>query len=130
MAIARSTIPRILRCASSINARSWNISGCATVGLRTSSRRSELNTPTCFAPSMPKADALAAIARSVVTCRRCPELRAYIAQVASEKRRAYADREYWGRPVPLFGDANARLLLVGLAPGAHGSNRTGRPFTG
>ena len=63
-------------------------------------------------------------------CRRCPELRAYIARVASEKRRAYADWTYWGRPVPAFGDPAARVLLVGLAPGAHGSNRTGRMFTG
>ena len=57
-------------------------------------------------------------------------MRAYAAHVASEKRRAYASCDYWGRPVPLFGDRNAQLLLIGLAPGAHGSNRTGRPFTG
>jgi uracil-DNA glycosylase family 4 len=74
---------------------------------------------------------LRSIGRSVVACQRCPELRAYCAQVASEKRRAYADHDYWGKPVPAFGeDPDARLLLVGLAPGAHGSNRTGRPFTG
>jgi uracil-DNA glycosylase family 4 len=57
-------------------------------------------------------------------------LRAYCAAVAREKRRAYRDHEYWGRPVPSFGDPKARVLLLGLAPGAHGSNRTGRPFTG
>jgi uracil-DNA glycosylase len=73
---------------------------------------------------------LSSIERAIVKCKRCPELRAYCATVAREKRRAYADQTYWGKPVPPFGDPNARLLLVGLAPGAHGSNRTGRPFTG
>jgi uracil-DNA glycosylase len=66
----------------------------------------------------------------VVACRRCPRLVAYREQVAREKRRAYRDCEYWGKPVPGFGDPNARVLVLGLAPGAHGSNRTGRPFTG
>jgi uracil-DNA glycosylase len=70
------------------------------------------------------------ISAAVVGCTRCPELRAYAARVAREKKRAHRDCEYWGRPVPAFGDAGARLMLVGLAPGAHGSNRTGRPFTG
>lgn len=73
---------------------------------------------------------LADIERAVVKCTRCPELRAYTAAVAREKKRAHRDCEYWGKPVPAFGPANARLVLVGLAPGAHGSNRTGRPFTG
>jgi uracil-DNA glycosylase len=73
---------------------------------------------------------LDAIEARVVTCERCPELRAYCAAVAREKRRAYADDTYWGKPVPAFGDARARVMLVGLAPGAHGSNRTGRMFTG
>lgn len=73
---------------------------------------------------------LASIERAVIACKRCPELRSYCAQVAREKRRAYADHAYWGKPVPAFGDPNARVMLVGLAPGAHGSNRTGRPFTG
>jgi uracil-DNA glycosylase len=73
---------------------------------------------------------IAEIQAAVVRCRRCPELRAYTAEVAREKRRAYRNCEYWGKPVPAFGDANARVVLVGLAPGAHGSNRTGRPFTG
>jgi len=67
---------------------------------------------------------------SLIACRRCPELRAYCARVAKEKRRAYLDWTYWGKPVPAFGDPHARVLLVGLAPGAHGSNRTGRMFTG
>src|SRR3989475_1393502 len=68
--------------------------------------------------------------REVVVCTRCPRLVAYREQVAREKRRAYRDCEYWGKPVPGFGDPNARVLVLGLAPGAHGSNRTGRPFTG
>ncbi len=73
---------------------------------------------------------IADISAQVVRCRRCPELRAYTALVAREKKRAHRDCAYWGRPVPGFGDPKARLMLVGLAPGAHGSNRTGRPFTG
>lgn len=73
---------------------------------------------------------LAAIERAVVSCTRCPELREYAATVAREKKRAYRDQTYWGRPVPSFGDPDARVFVVGLAPGAHGSNRTGRPFTG
>ncbi|MFZ0743562.1 MAG: uracil-DNA glycosylase [Terracidiphilus sp.] len=66
----------------------------------------------------------------IVGCERCPRLRAYCAEVARVRRRAYADWEYWGRPVPSFGDPLASVLALGLAPGAHGSNRTGRPFTG
>jgi uracil-DNA glycosylase family 4 len=78
---------------------------------------------------MPPKD-LATIERTVVACRRCPELVAYREAVAREKRRAYRDQDYWGKPVPAFGDPHARVVLVGLAPGAHGSNRTGRMFTG
>jgi len=70
------------------------------------------------------------ISAAVLRCRRCPQLREYAATVARERKRAHRDCEYWGRPVPAFGDPNARVMLVGLAPGAHGSNRTGRPFTG
>src|SRR2546429_7877987 len=66
----------------------------------------------------------------VVACTRCPRLIDHCQTVARDKRRAYRDHEYWGRPVPGFGDCNARVLVLGLAPGAHGSNRTGRPFTG
>ncbi len=73
---------------------------------------------------------LDALNERVVACERCPRLRAYCEGIAREKRRAYRDHEYWGRPVPSFGDPEARVLLLGLAPGAHGSNRTGRPFTG
>jgi uracil-DNA glycosylase len=73
---------------------------------------------------------LARIERAVIACNRCPQLRAYCAKVAHEKKRIYADQTYWGKPVPAFGDPRARVMLVGLAPGAHGSNRTGRMFTG
>ena len=66
----------------------------------------------------------------VIGCRRCPRLVAWREEVAVTKRRAYFNWEYWGKPVPGFGDPNARILIVGLAPGAHGSNRTGRMFTG
>ena len=73
---------------------------------------------------------LAVLNHEVVACTRCPRLVEYREQIAREKRRAYRDCEYWGKPVPGFGDPNARVLIMGLAPGAHGSNRTGRPFTG
>jgi uracil-DNA glycosylase family 4 len=66
----------------------------------------------------------------VVACTRCPRLVLYRENIAREKKRAYRDWEYWGKPVPGFGDPLARVLIMGLAPGAHGSNRTGRPFTG
>ena len=68
--------------------------------------------------------------QQVIACRKCPRLVAWREQVAREKRRAYQDQTYWGRPVPGFGDPHARIFVVGLAPGAHGSNRTGRQFTG
>ena len=66
----------------------------------------------------------------IVACRLCPRLVAWREEVAKTKRRAYLDWTYWGKPVPGFGDHDARLLILGLAPGAHGSNRTGRMFTG
>jgi uracil-DNA glycosylase family 4 len=66
----------------------------------------------------------------IVACDRCERLRPYCAEVARVRRRAFAEFEYWGKPVPSFGDRKARVLVLGLAPGAHGSNRTGRPFTG
>src|SRR5438067_12200023 len=68
--------------------------------------------------------------RTIVACTRCPRLRAYCRRVARDKKREFRDWEYWGRPVPGFGDPDARLLIVGLAPAAHGGNRTGRVFTG
>ncbi|MCU0309660.1 MAG: uracil-DNA glycosylase [Acidimicrobiales bacterium] len=75
-------------------------------------------------------DSLETVAADVVACDRCPRLVAWRAQVARERRAAYADQEYWGRPVPGFGDPDARIVVVGLAPAAHGANRTGRMFTG
>jgi uracil-DNA glycosylase family 4 len=75
-------------------------------------------------------DPLAALEREITTCRRCPRLVAWREQVAREKRAAFRDEEYWGRPVPAFGDPAARVLVLGLAPAAHGANRTGRMFTG
>ena|SRR5579862_9104275 len=73
---------------------------------------------------------LAQLQQQVTACTRCPNLIAYCRKVAHEKRRMYRDCDYWGKPVPSFGDPRARLLIVGLAPGAHGANRTGRMFTG
>jgi uracil-DNA glycosylase family 4 len=73
---------------------------------------------------------LAQVNTAIVACERCPRLRTYCEAVAREKRRAFRDEVYWGKPVPGFGDPTARLLLVGLAPAAHGGNRTGRMFTG
>lgn len=76
------------------------------------------------------ARSLAEVERAVVACRACPRLVAWREEVARTRRAAYADQEYWGRPVPGFGDPEAGIVLVGLAPGAHGANRTGRMFTG
>ena len=74
--------------------------------------------------------ALLALTAEIVACRRCPRLVAWREQVAREKVARFRDEEYWGRPVPGFGDVDARILIVGLAPAAHGGNRTGRVFTG
>src|SRR5580765_6593566 len=76
------------------------------------------------------ADPLAALTEEVISCRRCPRLVEWRERVASEKRAAFAAETYWGRPVPGFGDPDASILIVGLAPAAHGGNRTGRMFTG
>jgi uracil-DNA glycosylase family 4 len=73
---------------------------------------------------------LIAVREAIVTCERCTRLREYCLRIGREKRRAYRDETYWARPVPGFGDPHARLLIVGLAPAAHGANRTGRVFTG
>lgn len=73
---------------------------------------------------------IAALNQEIIACRKCPRLVAWREEVARVKRKAYQDQEYWGKPVPGFGDLQARVLVVGLAPGAHGSNRTGRQFTG
>jgi uracil-DNA glycosylase family 4 len=74
--------------------------------------------------------ALNLLAREVTACKRCPRLVAWREQISRERRAAFAEQEYWGRPLPGFGDPRARLLLLGLAPAAHGANRTGRMFTG
>ena len=75
-------------------------------------------------------DALVALERAITSCRRCPRLVAWREEAATVKRRSFAHEEYWGRPIPGFGDPRARLLVLGLAPAAHGGNRTGRIFTG
>lgn len=74
--------------------------------------------------------ALTVLNNEIIRCTRCPRLVEYREQIGREKRRAYREHQYWARPVPGFGDPQARVLILGLAPGAHGSNRTGRPFTG
>jgi uracil-DNA glycosylase family 4 len=79
---------------------------------------------------VPREKAWNDLVNEIVICEACPRLVAYRQEIARVKRRAYRDWNYWGRPVPGFGDRNARLLIVGLAPGAHGANRTGRMFTG
>jgi uracil-DNA glycosylase family 4 len=73
---------------------------------------------------------LDALNAELLTCKKCPRLVEWRGKVAHDKRRAYRDQEYWGKPVPGFGDPRARVFVIGLAPGAHGSNRTGRQFTG
>jgi uracil-DNA glycosylase family 4 len=75
-------------------------------------------------------DLLRILNNEIIACTKCPRLTAYRAEVGRVKRRAYRDWDYWAKPVPGFGDPRARLLLIGLAPGAHGANRTGRMFTG
>ena len=80
--------------------------------------------------SMDIASQLADLQQQVIACTRCPRLVRYCRKVAKEKRRMYRNWEYWGKPIPSFGDPNAELLILGLAPAAHGANRTGRMFTG
>jgi len=75
-------------------------------------------------------DSLNILSAQVIRCRRCARLREYCQAIAIEKRRAFSDWEYWAKPVPGFGDPEARIWIVGLAPAAHGANRTGRVFTG
>ena len=99
------------------------------VGDRSSTKLRIVSWRTC-SKIMRMADGLEELNAEVLGCRKCPRLVAWREEVARTKRRAYRDLEYWGKPVPGFGDAHARVLVVGLAPGAHGSNRTGRQFTG
>ena len=75
-------------------------------------------------------DSLGAVRDEIINCRACPRLVEWRERVAVEKRASFRDEEYWGKPVPGFGDGAAKLLIVGLAPAAHGGNRTGRVFTG
>src|SRR5438552_3265407 len=75
-------------------------------------------------------DSFKMLDRDVVACVRCPRLRTYCLEVARVKRKAFYAQEYWGRPIPGFGDPKARIWIIGLAPAAHGANRTGRVFTG
>lgn len=79
---------------------------------------------------MPTLSPLRALANRVMACELCPRLRTHCQDIGTLRKRNFASQQYWARPVPGFGDPEARLLIVGLAPGAHGSNRTGRPFTG
>lgn len=81
-------------------------------------------------PSVTKAGAWSDLNTDIIGCKRCPRLIAHCKKVAKEKRKAFMEWSYWGRPVPNFGDPQAKLLIVGLAPAAHGANRTGRMFTG
>ena len=78
----------------------------------------------------PEPAAFEDLREEIANCARCPRLRQHCTNIAQVKRRAYRDQDYWGKPVPAFGDPQARILVLGLAPGAHGSNRTGRMFTG
>jgi len=73
---------------------------------------------------------IAQLQQTIADCTRCPRLITYIRGIGETRRKSYRDQEYWAKPVPGFGDPNARILILGLAPGAHGANRTGRPFTG
>lgn len=81
-------------------------------------------------PTIKHYKSLKDINNAVVKCELCPELREYCKKIATEKRRSFADWNYWGKPVEAFGDHNAKIMIVGLAPAAHGANRTGRMFTG
>jgi uracil-DNA glycosylase family 4 len=81
-------------------------------------------------PTHTRLHTLAEVRGAIVACQRCTRLREYCERVAREKKKAYRDESYWGKPVPGFGDPRARILILGLAPAAHGANRTGRVFTG
>ncbi len=81
-------------------------------------------------PKAGNATPLHVLRQAIVSCERCPRLREYCRGIGETRRRAYLDQTYWAQPVPGFGDPHARVLILGLAPGAHGANRTGRPFTG
>jgi uracil-DNA glycosylase family 4 len=86
--------------------------------------------PKALRPLPPPLAQQPSVRDAIIACERCPRLRDYCTRIGDTRRRAYQDHEYWARPVPGFGDPLARILILGLAPGAHGANRTGRPFTG
>jgi uracil-DNA glycosylase len=90
----------------------------------------ESRSPSPSFPSSPSSPSLNQLAATIVACNRCPRLRAHCLEIARRKKREFAGEEYWGRPVPSLGDPNARLVIIGLAPAAHGANRTGQLFTG
>jgi uracil-DNA glycosylase family 4 len=90
----------------------------------------ERSEPARIPPASAAGSGLLAVHQQIVTCERCPRLRAYCTRIAREKRASHSEDTYWGRPVPGFGDPRARVLVLGLAPAAHGANRTGRVFTG
>ena len=92
--------------------------------------RASFSPSRCLQLSVQSVDSLPRLAAEVSACRRCPRLVAWREQVAAEKRAAFRDEDYWGRGIPGFGDPQAKLLVLGLAPAAHGGNRTGRVFTG
>lgn len=85
---------------------------------------------TLAAPQSLRLATLAGVARAVIACERCPRLRDHCLKIAAQRKRAFRDQPYWGKPVPAYGDPKAGLLVIGLAPAAHGGNRTGRIFTG
>src|SRR5215213_7391629 len=104
-------------------------SGCAAI-LLGNSICANLRAPPAIVNRMKGPSTLAVLHTRVIACERCPRLRGYCTDIGRVKRRAFADWTYWMRPVPGFGDPEARLWIIGLAPAAHGANRTGRVFTG
>ena len=93
-------------------------------------RHPQVCLPASLVVVQPTNPALDGARNAIIVCELCQRLRGYCKEIGERRRRAYINQEYWSRPVPGFGDANARILILGLAPGAHGANRTGRPFTG
>jgi len=95
-----------------------------------SKSKGDAKTPHQFTDVSSKPDAWDSLNRRIISCQLCPRLREHCTKTAAEKRASFRDQDYWGKPVPTMGPASARLLIVGLAPAAHGGNRTGRVFTG
>ena len=109
-----------------------------SIGTRAQRRRAtisphtshQVHLPASLVDLQPTNPTLDRARNAIIQCELCPRLRVYCTGIGETRRRAYIDHEYWSRPVPGFGDPRARILILGLAPGAHGANRTGRPFTG